>query len=58
MLNKVGVLSDVANEILDLQEAKELLEHIYVQIDPYKDGKIDDNTWRKVRDYFNFDDSE
>jgi len=58
MLSKVGILSDVVNEILDLQEGKELLERLFIEIGPYKDGKISYELWNKVRDYFNFDDSE
>ncbi len=58
MINKVGDLSNFVNEILDLQEAKELLEYIYIQIGPYQNGKIEKETWNKVCDYFNFDDSE
>lgn len=42
----------------ELKQARELLLDLYIEIGPYKDGKIKESTWDKVRDYFDFDDSE
>ena len=52
------MLDKLLEEIKDLKKAKELLEAIYIEVGPYKHTHIDNNTWSKVCDYFNFDDGE
>lgn len=42
----------------ELVEAEKLLEGMHLEHGAYGDGKITDETRRKVNDYFNFDDSE
>jgi hypothetical protein len=51
-------LSKVLSEIEKLQEALNLLETIYLEVGPYRDGEIQEKTWYKVQDFFGFDDSE
>lgn len=48
----------ILETITDAQEALELLQQIYRDIGPYQDGKLQDQTWSRVRDFFGFDDSE
>lgn len=52
------IIDSIMEEINDLKEAKNLLEKIYSDIGPYKDEQVSDETWKLVRDYFKFDDSE
>lgn len=40
------------------EEAVKLLEAVYVEMGPYRQDKVSDETWRKVCDFFGFDDSE
>ena len=40
------------------EDAVKLLEAIYIEHGPYRNGEIKDTTWDKVRDFFGFDDSE
>jgi len=40
------------------KDAYSLLEMIFIEIGPYRDGKVSDETWYKVRKFFHFDDSE
>lgn len=46
------------NEIQELQQAKELLHKVYLEIGPYQDGEVNSKTWIEVRNFFKFDDSE
>jgi len=39
-------------------DAIELLNKVFHELGPYRDGKVTDETWYKVRDFFGFDDSE
>lgn len=41
-----------------LQTASDLLEKVYTELGPYKDGKPTEETWDKIRAFFGFDDSE
>lgn len=45
-------------ELQTLHEGFALLEKIWSDVGPYKNGKISDETWSKVRNYFQFDDAE
>jgi hypothetical protein len=45
-------------EVGTAKKAMELLQRVYLELGPYRDGKIEDQTWNKVRDFFDFDDSE
>lgn len=40
------------------EQAEALLRKIYLEIGPYRDGKLEDRTWSEVRDFYGFDDSE
>lgn len=53
-------LEDILDEIKNLQEAQKLLEKIWLELDPYHPDtkEISKETWNKVRDFFEFDDSE
>jgi hypothetical protein len=55
---ELKTINDLISEIKNLKLAKELLERIFYELGPYRDGKIIDNTWMEVKDYFDFDDSE
>lgn len=55
VIDRIYKLSEDLNDLL---KARALLEQVYIEIGPYKDGAVSDETWRKVRDYFKFDDSE
>lgn len=46
------------DEIFFLKTSHELLESLFVEIGPYKDGEIPSELWYKVCNHFNFDDSE
>jgi hypothetical protein len=52
------MIEELLKEIRMLQQACDLLSKIYIELGPYRDGKIDDKTWDAVRDFFKFDDSE
>jgi len=51
-------LETFLEEIMDLKEAKELLEQLFIELGPYQNGKISQNTWLEICNYFEFDDSE
>jgi hypothetical protein len=51
-------LNDFISEIQHLQEAKELLEQVFLEVGPYGDGKISRELRSKINDYVKFDDSE
>lgn len=53
-------LEKFLKDIEHLQEAHEILEKIWLELDPYRAraDQISDATWNKVRNYFKFDDSE
>lgn len=51
-------LQKLLKEIKNLEDAKDLLEKIWLDIGPYQDGEVSSETWRKVRNFFEFDDSE
>ena len=57
-MSKTKYLDKVLDEIATLETARRLLETIYTEIGPYKNGKLTDETWHKVKDFFEFDDSE
>jgi hypothetical protein len=40
------------------EEAIDLLEKIFCDVGPYQQDQIAPETWSKVRDFFDFDDSE
>ena len=47
--------------ITELERAKwgaQLLQHLYLELGPYQNGKIDPDTWSKVLKFLNFDDEE
>ncbi len=55
----------IVEELQRLQLAHELLDKVFLAIGPYPDleiqkklNQIDGKLWSKVKDYFNFDDSE
>lgn len=52
-------MDQLMEEWTRLKYAAELLEAVYLHIGPYS-GSISytDEPWRKVRDFFQFDDSE
>lgn len=50
-------VDNLFENINKLLEAFALLEKVYQEIGPYQDGKLTQETWFKVRDYFGFDDS-
>lgn len=54
-INRVKELID---DLQVLSEADTLLQDIFSEIGPYNNRKISDETWEKVRNYFEFDDSE
>lgn len=55
---KPSVLDSLVQEYFHLKRVEELLDSIYVEIGPYRDGEVSSETWEKVRKHFKFDDSE
>lgn len=55
---KPSVLDSLVQEYFHLKRVEELLDDIYVEIGPYQDGEVSNETWEKVRKHFKFDDSE
>ncbi|MNJ90171.1 hypothetical protein D3C87_77650 [compost metagenome] len=51
-------LNTFISEITHLQEAKELIERVFVEVGPYGNGKISEELLSKINDYMKFDDSE
>lgn len=51
-------LEKTLEEISKLKTAHELLFNVWLDVGPYKDRKVSEETWDKVRNYFKFDDSE
>ena len=58
MRKQNNLIEDLLNELGRLQKSHELLEELFRWIGPYKDGKIPNELWFKIRDHFDFDDSE
>ena len=52
------VLQELLKEIENLEHARKLLDKIWMDIGPYDQGKITDDTWRELRKFYDFDDSE
>lgn len=55
---KHSTITKFLEEIESLQQAKDLLEKVYLEIGPYNRDKISEELNRKINDYFGFDDSE
>ena len=55
---KLEAIVALLAEMKHLMEAADLLEKVYLERGPYADGEITKETWNKVRDFFEFDDSE
>lgn len=51
-------LNDFIEEVQHLQEAKKLLEQVFLEIGPYGNGQISSELRWKINDYMQFDDSE
>lgn len=58
MEREFPALAKLLAEIARLNEGYELLEKIWLEVGPYQQDKVTPETWRKVNDYFHFDDSE
>ena len=52
------LLEGLLEELHTLQKSHELLESLFLWVGPYKDRPIPDELWFKIRDHFDFDDSE
>lgn len=52
------MLEKLLKEIKDLKKAKELLNKVWIEMGPYRDNPISDETWNKISEYMFFDDSE
>lgn len=57
MLPSIKTLNGVLEDIRSLQNDRELLEEIWTELGPYE-NTISDTLRYKIRDHFNFDDSE
>lgn len=55
---EIDVLSIMLQQISSLQEARDLLESVFIEHGPYRNCAISTDTWNKVQRYFKFDDSE
>ena len=51
-------IDEMIIELQKLRNAKRLLEKLYHEVGPYRNGKIREETWYEIRNYFKFDDSE
>lgn len=58
MINQTEFLDKLFLEVEQLKEAHELLISVYLDIGPYRDRDVKDETWERVRNFFKFDDSE
>ena len=58
MINQTEFLDKLSSEVEQLKEAHELLISVYIEIGPYRDREVKDETWEKVRNFFKFGDSE
>lgn len=58
MRKQNNLIENLLDELSRLQKSHELLEELFRWIGPYKDGNIPDELWFKIRDHFDFDDSE
>lgn len=52
------ILEKFLDEFEHLKEARELLEKVYIEIGPYNDGGLSEETLMRLRAFFEFDDSE
>jgi hypothetical protein len=55
---KTPNLNKIIDEIEYLKQSHTFLEDLYISIGPYLDREIPKELWYKIRDHFNFDDSE
>lgn len=56
--NEKEIWDAIVSHVSRGELAEKLLEQVYCDIGPYKRDDVSDETWVKVRDFFEFDDSE
>ena len=56
--HSVEGLNREIQKLQKLAEGMELLEKVWIEIGPYGQGKVSDQTASKLSSYFQFDDSE
>lgn len=49
-------IDNLLEEIKSMRTAVELLESLWIELGPYRANKISEETWDKVRSFFDFDD--
>ena len=57
-MNENQKLDEILEEIRHLKEGMSLLQDIWGELGAYRDGKVSNETWHIVQDFFKFDDSE
>jgi hypothetical protein len=54
----MSLIANLMEEVDRLRQAEALLEEIYLMSGPYQSRPIPAETWRKIQEFYNFDDSE
>jgi hypothetical protein len=57
-MTKLDSIDNLLEDIKKMRVATELLENLWAELGPYRTNKISEETWDKVRNFFNFDDGE
>lgn len=57
-LKSPSFLKELVQEVTELEEARELLQAVFLERGPYQQNPVSAETWAKVAAYFKFDDGE
>lgn len=52
---KTPVLDELLEDVARLKEAERLLDAVFAELGPYQDGKLNPETWEKVKQFHGFD---
>ena len=58
MKDGASVLAKLLEEIERLQKAERILTQVWIEMGAYDQGKLSNETWFALRDFFKFNDSE
>ena len=58
MLKEFKNITNMQKEMEELLEAYDILEQVWLNIGPYNDGKVSNETLRRINNLMKFDDSE
>lgn len=55
---RTNTLSELVNEISHAEKGLKILEQIWIEVGPYNQNKVSEETLNELNKFFEFDDSE